>query len=126
WVMAPGSFHEKVPYHIKPVKYILTLFALAVVTLPIGVWPSHSFEFVTGTYWKLVLFYLLVIFWCRSVQDVRRLIWACCLGVTVLVVVGLVTGDHASGRFRAGSQTYDSNDLALVLAMTLPLVAYLF
>jgi O-antigen ligase len=126
WVLAPGSFQDKLPAQLQPVRYVLILLALAVLTIPIGVWPGTSFEFLTESYWKTVLLFLLVLFWCRSVQDMRRLIWVCCLGAIALVVNGLLTGEVDDGRFNANSNMYDANDLALLLVMLLPFLLYLF
>jgi probable O-glycosylation ligase (exosortase A-associated) len=126
WVLAPGSLQDKVPTQLPPVRYVLILLALAVLTIPISVWPGNSFEFLTEKYWKMVLLFLLVLFWCRSVQDMRRLIWVCCLGAIALVVDGLLTSEVGDRRFNASSDTYDPNDLALLLVMLLPFLLYLF
>src|SRR5207253_8349112 len=92
----------------------------------VSVWPGGSFGFITGTYWKVVLFFLMVIFMSRSVADMRGIIWVSCLGVSALVLLGLASGVADTERFRAASTTYDANDLALVLVIALPLLAYLF
>ena len=125
WMFSRSSIGEKLPTEIPQVKYVLLLLGLAVVTIPTGIWPGGSFMIVTGGYIKTVLFFVLVIYWCRSLQDVRRMIWACCLGLTAQVVYGLLAGQMVGGRFHAASSTYDPNDLALVLAMFLPLMIYL-
>lgn len=126
WLLAPGSLQDKVPLQIKQVRYVLMLLGLAVITIPVAVWPGHSFEAVTGRYWKAVLLFLMVLYWCRSIQDARRMVWICCLGVVGLVVFGIFTGQTADERFHAGSNSYDPNDLALALVMVLPLLLYLF
>ncbi len=142
WILAPGSFQEKVPTRLRPVRYLLILTALAVCTIPIGVYPRQSFDFLTDKYSKIVLMFLLVIYWCRSIQDVRRMMWVCCLGAVALVVAGMLTGQLNSDqlvsdqlvsgdklvadRFSAGSKSYDPNDLALLLIMLLPFLFYLF
>lgn len=127
WMFSPSSLREKIPTEIPQVKYVLMLLGLAVVLIPLSVWPGNSFWFVTEGHIKSVLLFLLVIYWCRSYQDIRRLIWACCLGVIGLMVSGLFI-THAlrsDGRFSAGSTNYDPNDLALVLATLLPMMLFL-
>src|SRR5436309_1818101 len=42
WVLAPGSLQDKVSLELKQVRYILALLALAVITIPIAVWPGKS------------------------------------------------------------------------------------
>src|SRR5437016_1556060 len=77
WFLSSGSLEDKIPTRIPQVKYVLLLLLLSVLTVPIGVWPGGSLDFVTGTYWKTVLFFLMVLFWMRSVADLRGIIWAC-------------------------------------------------
>jgi O-antigen ligase len=126
FLLAPVPFRDKLPLKIKQVKYVIILFSLGVVTIPISVWPSHSLEFLTGPYFRTVLLFLMVLFWCRSLRDIRRMIWVTCLGVIALVVVGLTTDSiGSSGRLQYGG-TYDPNDLAFILAMIIPLMLYLF
>jgi len=136
WLFDRGSLAEKVPVSIQQVRYVLMLLGLAVITVPIAVWPGNSFEYLTQSYWKTILIFLLVIYWCRTVQDLRRLSWVYCLGPIALVVFGLLFGSPSvespgaygtpTQRFYAGSGTYDPNDLALLLVTVLPLMLYLF
>jgi O-antigen ligase len=126
WIFAPGSLRDKVPLEHKPVQYVLILLGLAIVTIPLGVWPGQSFEMVSQWYWKSVALFLMVVFWCRSIRDLRRVIWVCCIGASALALSGLSTGEVANVRFNAESKTYDANDLALYLVIVLPLLQYLF
>src|SRR5438093_6745330 len=102
------------------------LFGLAVITMPISVWPGNSFDALTGWYWKLVLLFFLVLYWCRSRQDLNRIMWACCISLCWFVVQGVFTGEIEAARFHAKSNSYDSNDLAMLLVMALPLAQYLY
>lgn len=125
WLLAPVTMHKKVPLGRVEVRYVLGLFGLAIASIPISIWPGHSLEFVISAYWKLILLFLLVLYWSRSIRDIRRIVWVCCLGVMTFVIVGLFVGDIYHERFQTDSQTYDRNDLALVLVMALPLKVYL-
>jgi O-antigen ligase len=125
WYFSLGSLHDKIPTQIPQVRYVIWLLVLSVLTVPIGVWPGNSFDYVTGVYWKVILFYLMVLFWSRSIKDIEAIVWACCLGLSAQILFGLAfVGDV--DRFKAGSGTYDANDLALVLVMALPLLVHLF
>jgi O-antigen ligase len=126
WLLAPGSLHDKIPMRIPQVKYVVWLFLLSLLLVPVGVWPGNSLDFIASTYWKVVLFFLMVVSLVRSVVDLRRIIWVCCLGVTALVALGLAFNSPDVQRFEAGSLTYDPNDLAFVLVIALPLLIYLF
>jgi len=125
WMLAPGSLHDKIPFAIPQVRYVGILFGLAIATIPVGVWPGNSLDYLTQVYWKVVVLFLLVLFWSRTVKDMRCVVWACCLGVIGLVVSALLTGRGGEIRFDADSKTYGSNELALVLVMVLPLLLYL-
>jgi O-antigen ligase len=130
WFNMPGSLSEKVPLDVKPIRYVLILLGLSVVTIPVGIWPGNSFTFLTGTYIKIVLLFLLIFWLCRSVRDIRRIIWGCGVALTVLVVSGLMSGNigRPTGLATAAyvSKTYDPNDMALVLVTMIPLLLYLF
>lgn len=126
WSQAPGSWREKVPLEVVPVKYVMMLLGLAVLIVPIGIWPRYSLMFIFGSYLKTILLFLLVIYWCRSLIDIRRLLWVCCLITAALVVPGALSGTPSGERYHFDSMSYDPNDLALLLVMTLPLVLYLF
>lgn len=129
WLLAPGPTQSKLYLEIKQVRYVLILLGLGVITIPFSVWPGHSFDFVTNSYWKALFLLVMVLFWSRSLQDIDRLIWICCLGVTGLMLSSLLFPSEVEEelqRFNAGSYLYDPNDLAMVLVMMLPLVLYLF
>src|SRR5205823_6220167 len=62
WLLAPGSLQDKIPMRIPQVKYVVWLFLLSLLLVPVSVWPGGSFNFITGTYWKVVFFFLMVVF----------------------------------------------------------------
>jgi hypothetical protein len=126
WVVSSGSLREKIPLQSKPVRYVMILFGLAVLTVPIAVWPGGSFHYLTAIYMKIIVLFLLVLYWCRSVQDVRRMIWACAVAAVILVIAGALTGSIQASRIKDSSESYDANDLALLLDIMLPLALYLF
>jgi O-antigen ligase len=66
----------------------------------------------------------MVILWCRTLTDMRRLLWICCLSTLAIVILGMLSG--ASPERLSAGESYDANDLALILVMTLPLIMYLF
>ncbi len=130
WILAPGPFSDKIPLKIRQMRYVIFLMLLAVASIPLSVWPGASFKGVSEGLWKLVLFFVLVCYWCRSLHDARRLIWMCCLGLSCLVLISRITGQtdamSSQERFSGNSTIYDPNDLALILAMVIPLLVFLF
>lgn len=125
WIKAPGTWAEKIPTELPEVKSVLILLTLAVITVPVSVWPGNSINFLLNVYLKTILLFLLVIYWCRSLTDVRRLIWVCCVATAALVIPGILSGDHTD-RYQADLLSYDANDLALLFVVALPLILYLF
>src|SRR5581483_1068551 len=131
WLQAPSMLAHKIPTAVKPIKYVLVLVGLSVLTIPIGVWPAHSLEYLTSTYIKTVLLFLFIFTLCRSVQDIQRVMWGCGIGLTVLVINGVASGNLGrpvgivDEAYEYASKTYDPNDFALVLAMMMPVLLYL-
>src|SRR5919108_513544 len=41
WLIGPGGFKEKLPVENKQMRYVLGLVSLAVLTIPLSVWPGH-------------------------------------------------------------------------------------
>jgi O-antigen ligase len=126
WLKAPGSLAEKIPIAHPVVRDVMILLGLGLLTIPLGVWPGHSLEFLVGVYLKTVLLFLLVIYWCRSLDDVRRLLWVCCVAVAILVVPGVIAGQDELERYQGETLSYDPNDLALLFVVTLPFILYLY
>jgi probable O-glycosylation ligase (exosortase A-associated) len=129
WLLAPGTLAEKVSMKIPQMRYVLLLAVFAVISVPFSAWPKASLGAVTDGLWKLVLFFILVVYWCKSMRDAKRLVWMCSLGISTLILISLITGGKSAiittQRFTAGSTMYDPNDLALVLAMLIPLLIFL-
>jgi O-antigen ligase len=105
---------------------VMILLGIAMITVPIGVWPAHSLLFLFNVFLKTVLLFLLVIYWCRSVQDVRRLLWVYCIASVGVVIPGAILGQAGQERYSLEMLSYDPNDIALLQVMALPLIVYLY
>ena len=126
WLKAPGSFAEKIPIADPAVRGVMLLLGLGVLTIPLGVWPGHSIQFLVGVYLKTVLLFFLVIYWVRTLDDVRRLLWVCCVAIAILIVPGAISGQDELERYQGETLSYDPNDLALLFVVTIPFVLYLY
>jgi O-antigen ligase len=126
WLHAPGRFSEKIFLNTPRVRDVMILVGLAVITVPVSIWPAHSLLFLFNVFLKTVLLFFLVIYWCRTVHDVRRLLWVYCLGIVCLVIPGALSGPIGQERYSVESLSYDSNDIALLQVMALPLILYLY
>jgi len=121
WVAARPSWAEKIPVQITPVKCVLALFGIGFVTIPVAVWPGGSLAFLTASFLKTVLLFLFIITLCRTIRDVRWIIWACLAGGVTLVLHGILTA-AIYDRYHYGDETtFDTNDLCLFLVMLIPL-----
>jgi O-antigen ligase len=126
WLMAPGKLSDKIPVEVPIVRDVMILVGVAMITVPISVWPAHSLLFLFNVLLKTVLLFLLIIYWCRSVQDVRRLIWVYCIASVAVVIPGVFSGHAGQERYSVESLSYDPNDIALLQVMALPLIVYLY
>lgn len=93
------------------------ILVLIVLTLPFGVWPGNTVTFILQTFFKELIFILLVIATTRSADDVRRLAWTFALNALVL--------DYA--LFRLGvieieKISLDRNEVAMISAMGIGLI----
>lgn len=116
----------------------LGLLALAVVTLPVAIWPAGSLHDLTKLYLKvLIVFWLLA----NAVDSVPKLRTVAALLTAMSVVLSLsgiasfFTGGFASEEMSHGLSrivgyraplTANPNDLALMLNLLLPLAVALF
>jgi O-antigen ligase len=126
WLHAPGRFAEKISLGTPLVRDVMILVGLALITVPVSIWPVHSLLFLFNVFLKTVLLFFLVIYWCRTVHDVRRLLWVYCLGTVCLVIPGVLSGPLGKERYTLESLSYDANDIALLQVMALPLILYLY
>jgi O-antigen ligase len=126
WLHAPGRFAEKIPLDTPLVRDVMILIGLALITVPVSIWPGNSLQFLFNVFLKTILLFFLAIYWCRTLQDVRRLLWVYCLATVCLVIPGALSGPIGLERYALESLSYDSNDIALLQVMALPLVVYLY
>jgi len=126
WLHAPGGFAEKIGLDTPIVRDVMLLVGLSALTVPISIWPIHSLLFLFNVFLKTVLLFVLVIYWCRTVEDVRRLLWVYCLGSVSLVIPGVLSGHAGQERYSVESLSYDANDIALLQVMAIPLILYLY
>jgi O-antigen ligase len=105
------------------VRLCLALGALAAFTIPFSVWPGLSMGFVVFNFWRVILFFVLVVFCTRALPDVRRLLGGFLGGIFVLEMAMIV--NKGTGRVSV-TETYDANDVAFVVVCALPLATATF
>ena len=111
------------------VKSILGILALAILSIPFAVWPGGSFDFLITTYWKTILVFVLILGLVTSMKDIDRFIWAFLIAVGFLGVFSVVSDiqgiPFVKGRVFV-TETYDANDLAMVMIVAFPFAVFWF
>ncbi|HVX39493.1 MAG TPA: O-antigen ligase family protein [Gemmatimonadaceae bacterium] len=107
-----------------PVRLALALLAFMLISIPAGIYPSHSGSFVAKIAAPMVLLMLMLAASIRSTRDVEWFAFLNMLGGAGYCIFLLFV--LHTRRF-AQSQSlifYDSNDVALMLVATIPSAAY--
>ena len=102
----------------------LLLLVLMVLSVPFGVYPGHSFRFITQDFIKTFLAFTILAGVIRSLPILRGMIAIFVAGGLVYCLKILTTFQMSGGRLH-GLIYYDSNDLGMLLVSSLPLALYL-
>lgn len=110
---------------IPQVRYVAILLVLMFLSIPDSVWPGKSFDFVFSFYLKMLIFLFLIIKCTLTIYDLKKLCWSLAITIGFVALVALISPNLVEyGRVSTG-ETYDPNDLALVLVMSMPLFFYM-
>lgn len=111
----------------KEVKLMGCLIVLALVNIPLSVWPGASIRMLVN---GQLTVNLAVFLFCFSVVDSRRdlitMLKIFCCSVVVMAMAMRFNPTEVEGGRLVVTQTYDSNDLALLFTCTFPLVVAFF
>jgi O-antigen ligase len=108
----PSAFQHFVP------KLIIGQALLVCASAAFGISLGHSATFIINTYWKTVVFALLLISSFRGVDDVRRLVWTIVLSGVLLAFLAIFVVHLSKSQ---GMQVWDANDVGLIMVTCLPL-----
>lgn len=113
-------------------NYLLLLVAWSILTIPLSYWPGGSISFLTSTYLKTVVLFILLANVVNTLEKLTRIAWAL---VIIAIPLSMTTVLHfLSGVVREGERvvgynaglTNNPNDLALMLNLILPFCIALF
>jgi O-antigen ligase len=131
FLFSRGSWSSRLRLGASPqLKCVLGLLVLATVTIPMAEWPGASLRYVTDVYIKNIIFVYLLYQAVRTDRDCRAIAGVLTFGSTLLVLAILIgfgplaVAKTDPNRFSVGA-TYDSNDLALLLVVTIPFAFFL-
>ena len=100
---------------------LLAMLLLIALSIPLSYWPGASFGALM-TFPKSLVFFFSVVYCIRSRRELRLSVWAFLAAIGGLAFVALVGG--GTGRILV-TKSYDSNDLAFVMACGIPLTVML-
>lgn len=125
WLFLDGRATRSAPrYRHRLVRISTFILVWMLFSVPGGVYPGLSLRFIVNDHVKTYIMMLMLIASIRQYADVERLILAYVLGAGLYCVEILTTFQiEASGRL-GDLFYYDSNDLAMFLVCTLPLLVY--
>jgi O-antigen ligase len=111
---------------MTPVRCVLLIAALAVLSVPGSVYPRNSFMFLTGPFFRFLILFVLVAAGFGDRRIFKTCIIALVVGVTLAAGRALLgwNGGWDVGRFAIGG-TYDPNASASLFVLTIPFALYL-
>lgn len=107
------------------VKLFIALCLLMAISGPFGVYPGLSFHFLTGDFYKTIIYFLILIKVLTTIKDVERLAWTIIISAVVMAIAAVLTGQAGSARVSIGTM-YDPNDFAMMFVISLPFVLFFF
>lgn len=104
----------------SPAGKLLILFAIvAIIGITYSVWISNSIKLLKGLFLSNIILFFLIVKSCINTKTIKAYIYCLLFCAVLLSLFTVLSG--SSGR-AAASQTYDSNDLAKVLVIMLPIL----
>lgn len=116
WLMEGGGRLDGLARNPVFRPFLGILFMIA-ATLPFGVWPGNTFAYITQTFFKELIFIVLVIVTTRTTGDLRRLAWVFSLNALVLDFAL-----HKYGILEIEKLSLDRNEIAMVSVMAIGLL----
>lgn len=114
-----------------PSKIVACLFVWSCLTAPFGLSFGGSAVYIVETYWKVIVFWILLTLAHQTVTDLSRTTWsflAATAFLTYLAVFFFEKGEaeHVIRLTGDDMYMYDANDMALILNMAVPLALLSF
>jgi O-antigen ligase len=109
---------------LSTTKLVLAIGALVVISVPLGMYPGQSFNFVRQDYLTLLLFFLLSAAAVRSFRDVERIAMSYLIGGVIFCVVVVSRFKVGAGGRLSHLPSYDANDFAMMVDCVVPFAVY--
>lgn len=124
-LLAIGQIRQRFP---REMIYLLLLSGQLFVTVPFAIWRGGAFQGALA-FAKVVAIVLVIVLAVRTAKRLRWLVFTQTAALAVVAAVSVVKGRMAAGRLEGvlNGSFSNSNDLALGIAITLPLcLVFLF
>jgi O-antigen ligase len=110
----------------RDTRAFLFFLAAMMASIPAGIYPRRSFDYLVG-YVVNVVFFFLFVHHVNSVERLKQIIVALVVTALAFAMLGLSQGDFYDGRYATVSTMFDPNDLCFVVISLLayPLMALL-
>lgn len=106
-------------------KWIGLIAALAVLSVPLAVWPGYALQFLTGDFWKTFLFFVVAAAGLSDRRTLRLCILALVVSTSAIAVAALLGVSPAvAGRFYVGA-ALDPNESGLLFLVAIPFALHL-
>ena len=124
WVMGGSAAAAQDRYKHPVIKAALFILLWSILSVPGSIYQGMSFSFVFNNHIKTILMMLVVIASVRGFPDVERLALAHIVGASIYCLKILTTFQIGADGRLGDLFFYDSNDLAMLIAATLPFTVY--
>jgi O-antigen ligase len=108
------------PLRFRETKVYLAFFAVMCLGVPLAMHRGVSFEEVVLGYTSNIVYFLLFLSHVTTHERLRRIWVVLVVGAVLFSLVGLSQGAFVGGRYFAGGQMYDPNDVAYAELALLP------
>jgi len=109
--------------HWIPVSVFLLLI-IAIIGVPLGIYPGRSFFFITDTFSRTVMLALMVWACARTPAGMRFMTYAFTVSCIAANVLALMVGRTDRDGRLSGGYTCGANDLALIAVVAVPLCVW--
>ncbi|MBI2683446.1 MAG: O-antigen ligase family protein [Acidobacteriales bacterium] len=107
-------------------KILLALLGWFVILVPTSHWPGGTFAVLSESIWKIVVVTIIMTNVVDTMTRLRRLLIIQSFAMLLLAWVSRDSFDAGTGRLEGASRAFgNSNDLAIMIAVTIPIVLYL-
>jgi O-antigen ligase len=125
YVLDRNATRQLSPLLIGPTKFLLAFFVWMVLSVPLALVISNSFDLVVNNFSKTVVMFFVIAGCVRGPRDIERLMLVYLVGATTYAAVVIAEFDLSGATWRLSRlYYYDANDFATFAVTAVPLGVY--